>query len=185
MSLEVGTERRTLLFQAILLVCVVVLALSMAWAFLGMRVVMDVGGSCAEGGPYVIAQPCPDGTVLLSVAIPIMIVTAMLGSAIAAWLRAPTLLLPMWVLLFGSLGWNFLEYGVAGDGTVWGWVVCGVIFELMALPALLWILTGGRLASVLSAGTTEPANRALWYAIYLAVGLVGAGAGWWTFDALS
>jgi hypothetical protein len=68
---------------------------------------------------------------------------------------------------------------------VWGWVVCGVMFELMALPALLWILTGGRLLTALSAGTIQPANQGTWYAVYLAVGVVGAGTGWWTFEALS
>ena len=29
---------------------------------LGMRAVMDVGGACADGGPFVTAQPCPSGT---------------------------------------------------------------------------------------------------------------------------
>jgi hypothetical protein len=27
--------------------------------FLGMRAVMDIGGACADGGPYVSANPCP------------------------------------------------------------------------------------------------------------------------------
>ena len=40
---------------------VMVLGLTVAWAFLSMRVVMDVGGSCADGGPYVSAQSCPGG----------------------------------------------------------------------------------------------------------------------------
>ena len=29
--------------------------------FLCMRSVMDIGGSCASGGPYEIANPCPAG----------------------------------------------------------------------------------------------------------------------------
>ena len=29
--------------------------------FLSMRAVMNVGGACGSGGPYVIAQPCPGG----------------------------------------------------------------------------------------------------------------------------
>ena len=41
------------------------------------------------------------------------------------------------VLLFGSLGWNFLEYAFAEDGIVMGWLIPGIMFELMALPALL------------------------------------------------
>ena len=35
--------------------------MSMTLLFLGMRAVMDVGGACADGGPFVTAQPCPSG----------------------------------------------------------------------------------------------------------------------------
>ena len=47
----------------VLLLCVGVggLLLCITLVFLGMRTVMDVGGACADGGPYVSAQPCPDG----------------------------------------------------------------------------------------------------------------------------
>ena len=38
------------------------LALCITLVFLGMRAVMDVGGACADGGPYVSAQSCPDGS---------------------------------------------------------------------------------------------------------------------------
>ena len=37
------------------------IALCITLVFLGMRAVMDVGGACADGGPYVSAQGCPDG----------------------------------------------------------------------------------------------------------------------------
>src|SRR5438552_4163232 len=33
--------------------------------FFGMRAVMDIGGACASGGPYVSANPCPEGVGLL------------------------------------------------------------------------------------------------------------------------
>ena len=39
-----------------------VLAITLTWTFFSMRAVMNVGGSCADGGPYVSAQPCPDGS---------------------------------------------------------------------------------------------------------------------------
>ena len=93
-----------------------------------MRAVMNVGGSCADGGPYVSAQPCPDGAVLIAIAIPVMLITAMIGSAAALSVGAPNLLVPMWGVLFGSLGWNFLEFAFKGDDIVWGWLVCGVVF---------------------------------------------------------
>ena len=39
----------------------------LTWLYLGMRSVMEIGGACAEGGPYEIATPCPDGVPLLMV----------------------------------------------------------------------------------------------------------------------
>ena len=134
MSLEPGATPTPYRPLAILLSCVLVLAVALTWAYLAMRAVMDVGGTCAEGGPYEIAQPCPDGAWMISVAIPVLIAAAMLGSYVAFRLTAPNLLVPMWTVLFGTLGWNFLEYGFSDDGPVWGWIVCGAMFELMALP---------------------------------------------------
>lgn len=177
-------SRRT---AAIVLGCVVVLAAMLVWTFLGMRAVMDVGGTCAEGGPYEIATPCPDGAVLLTVAVPVMLIAAMLGSAVATSASAPDLLLPMWGVLFGTLGWNFLEYGFrSGDGTVWGWIVPGVVFELMALPALYLIARGASFTDFSTPrGRPGPGGRSAWYAAYAVLGATGAALGWWSFDAWS
>jgi hypothetical protein len=179
-------ERRSPVVVGLLVACVVVVALTLTWTFLGMRAVMDVGGSCAEGGPYQIAQPCPDGAVLLSAAIPVMLVSAMLGSALALLSRAPNLLVPMWALLFGSLGWNFLEYGFTDAGPVWGWVVCGVVFEAMALPAVVVVVAGSRLRGWIPAVRDDaPAPRLTWWLGYLILGVVGLALGAWSFDAWS
>lgn len=162
--------------------CVVVMLLMMTWLFRGMRAVMDIGGSCASGGPYVSAQPCPDGAaVMLSVAVPVMLVAAFAGSWIAAPLGAPVLLLPMWWLLFGSLGWNFLEYGAFDGDLVWGWLICGVLFELMALPALLFQLPWGRSAP--ARVDPSPGGPRWWWMAYAGLGALGVGLGWWTFHA--
>jgi len=59
---------------AIVCVSVSLIAMSLVWAFFSMRAVMDVGGACADGGPYVSAQPCPDGTWLIAIAIPLMLI---------------------------------------------------------------------------------------------------------------
>ena len=40
-------------------------ACGLTWLYLGMRRVMEVGGACADGGPYVSAQPCPEGVPFL------------------------------------------------------------------------------------------------------------------------
>ena len=121
-------------------VSVLVLGITLTWTFFSMRAVMNVGGSCADGGPYVSAQPCPDGSYLIAIAIPVMLITAMVGSAAALSINAPNLLIPMWGALFGSLGWNFLEFAFKGSGIVWGWLVCGVMFWLMAAPAVFGML---------------------------------------------
>ena len=171
---------------AILFASVFVLALTLTWVYLSMRAVMDIGGACAEGGPYVTVQPCPDAAaVLLSTGIPVMLVASFVGTAVAGSLSAPNLLLPMWAVLFGSLGWNFLEYGVFTDGIVWGWLVCGVVFELMALPAVLVALPVGRSRWVPEAPRGSVLGTGGWWAAYVFLGGVGAVAGVMSYSAWS
>jgi hypothetical protein len=120
------------------------LALCITLVFLGMRAVMDVGGACADGGPYVSAQGCPDGStpaLLLGIFGLFLFggVGAVYGSRLGGiWAAAP---LFAWSGLFLALGWNFLDYGLfnpPGDETViWGWLICGVLFVAMGLAPLL------------------------------------------------
>lgn len=114
--------------------------------FLGMRAVMDVGGYCASGGPYVIAQECPQGTAAL---IPLGIIGGLIGLAMyavtSAKLPGPRLTLLAWSALFLSLGWNFWEYGLnppdGSAGLVWGWIICGVVFVIMGAFPLLGLFS--------------------------------------------
>ena len=83
--------------------------------FLGMRSVMDIGGACAEGGPYVPVQPCPDGAALALFAGAF----GLFGAAgLMIWFGSRlgkgyvTLVFLGWPLLFISLGFNFLQYGL-------------------------------------------------------------------------
>jgi len=118
---------------------------ALALVYLAMRSVMDVGGFCAEGGPYVIAQHCPQG-------VPAIMVGSIIGGLILAFVyawqvvryRIPGFLGLLWPALFLALGWNFLEYAfnspLAGGGVVWGWLICGVVFMLMGgLPLLVML----------------------------------------------
>src|SRR5205823_5358250 len=98
--------------------------------FLGMRSIMDIGGSCADGGPYVSANPCPGGVALvMSLAFPagfgFAALSAWAGSRLGGGYASFPLL--AWPALFISLGWNFLDYGLVsappGEGPVWGFVV--------------------------------------------------------------
>ena len=166
---------------AVLLTCVVILALTLTWAFLSMRTVMDVGGSCADGGPYVSAQPCPGGAGFIGIAIPVMVLATFAGSFAAISLSAPNLLVPMWTILFGSLGWNFLEYGFVGPNDP-GWIVCGIVFELMALPGLVAVVvSGGTMWTSGKGASSKPTQPAMWWGIYLALGTVGTALGTWSF----
>jgi hypothetical protein len=109
--------------------------------FLGMRAVMDVGGACADGGPYVSALPCPDG-------VPLAMIGGIFGLFLFGGLAAlggsriggpyGGLVFLAWPALFLSLGWNFLEYGFRSPGGwEWGWLIPGVLFILMGGGPLL------------------------------------------------
>jgi hypothetical protein len=132
---------------ASLLVGVAGLAFCIALLFLGMRAVLDIGGSCASGGPNVIRQPCPDG-------VPFAVVGGVFGLFLFGTLTAvggasvggpyTGLVFAAWPALFLSLAWNFLEYGIrppGSDGGVdAGWLICGVVFVVIGVGPLLAML---------------------------------------------
>jgi hypothetical protein len=167
--------RPPLIRLTVLAVSVALIGLAIAWTYLGMRAIMDIGGACASGGPYVPIQPCPAGAdAMISVGIPVLLLAAFAASGVAMTLGAPTLILPMWVVLFGSLGWNFLEYAFnPTDGVVVGWLVCGVVFEAMALPALVILVLGGR-TRIPGLGA-RPGDDApwRWWMLYAVAGVTG------------
>lgn len=148
------------------LVCITLLGMCLMWAFLSMRAVMGVGGSCGSDGTFVAAAPCPDGSWLIALAIPVMIIAAMAGSGFASEIDAPNQLFVMWAVLFGSLGWNFFEFAFE-DGVSISFLVCGVLFWGMALPA--WWGIAGSFVKLLR---TERRKLGWWaaYALLLACG---------------
>lgn len=170
-----AVSRPPLIRLSVLAVTVALIGLGTTWTYLGMRAIMDIGGACASGGPYVPVQPCPAGAdAMLSVGIPILVLAAFGASAAAMSLGAPTLILPMWVALFGSLGWNFLEYAVKpADGVDVAWLVCGVVFEAMALPALVLIVIAGR-THIPGLGTRKGSGGSWrWWMLYAVTGAAG------------
>ena len=146
------TDRRPRLGDtAVYLLAVALLAASLTLVFLSMRAVLDIGGFCADGGPFVIETHCPEG-------VPLLITGGIFGlfgfGGLMAWkgsqLGEPfgALVLLAWPALFLSLGWNFLEYAfwppAPAQGIVWGWLIPGVIFMLMGgLPLLALLPSGG------------------------------------------
>jgi len=111
--------------------------------FLGMRSVMDIGGACASGGPFVPVQPCPEGVPMLMIGgiwIGMMAAFAYGWSSLGAGI--PSFVGLFWPALFMSLGWNFLQYAFDppfGEGVVYGWLIPGIIFELMGVVPL-WLM---------------------------------------------
>lgn len=147
---EAGPSLRT---QALYLLGIAGLAFSIALMFIEMRAVLDVGGSCADGGPYVSAQPCPDGTWLMFVAIFGGFGWGALAFATGVGIGGRFAAMPFlwWPALFCGLGFNFLQYGVApagGGGAEWGFLIPGVLFELMgAIPLVLALKYGGSMGA--------------------------------------
>ena len=134
------------------------LAACLTLVFLAMRAVMDVGGACADGGPYVSAQSCPEGSVaamLLGIFLGMGfgLLASVGGIAVGGiWAATPVL---AWSALFGSLGWNFLDYGLVNPppeiGIDLGFVIPGVVFWIMAAVPLLGVASAMSLLRVGSA----------------------------------
>jgi hypothetical protein len=134
-------------------------AAALTCLFLGMRSVMQIGGTCASGQtPFVIAHPCPKGTALFMIG---GIWGGLVFAGIYAWEtvkhHVPSFLGLLWPALFLSLGYNFLTFGIdppgASSGPVTGWLICAVLFFLMGgLPLLAALPALGRRFT----GTPEP-----------------------------
>jgi hypothetical protein len=108
--------------------------------------------------------------------VPLWFAGAFIGLFFAATLSAPQPIFAAWALLFGALGWNFLDYAFNADpagGVVSSWLVCGIVFWLMALPALA-ILIGGRLLGGRTIADGAGSGFG-WLGLYLVLLAVG----WW------
>jgi hypothetical protein len=157
-------------------------AAALTATYRGMRDVMtSKGGFCASGGPYVIGSHCTSGEVhLLTFGMLGLFVFGAVYFSFMAWYEAPLLGpgLFAWAVLFGLLGWNFIDLGAlhkpAGMGGTGGWVVSGAIFWAMALgglvPAVLmavvWLRRGG--APDPATMVPEPLVRAAAYPVLTA-----------------
>jgi hypothetical protein len=194
-----GLDTGTLVRRSVVtFLCMVGIAAAFTVLFFSMRSVMDIGGSCASGNtPFEIVRPCPEG-------VPGLMIGSIFGGLILIAVYAfnaigPNLTLLAWPVLFLSLGWNFLEYAFSppdgGEGIVWGWLICGVLFVLMGgLPLVFGIkfaLDGkeSRISQIQAkrrsvanrygrGGTEVPATRTVW--VYgLVLQLVAMAVGIW------
>ena len=140
-------------------------AMALTWLFLGMRSVMQIGGSCASGGgPYEVATPCPEG-------IPLVMLGGIFGGLTFLGVYAfkglpfgPRLAILAWPALFLSLGWNFLEFGLNPPGEETGvsvsWLFCAALFGLMGgLPLGFLFTRSGFRATFAASGTSKPSVK--------------------------
>ncbi len=152
MDLDYGEQRGwNALDVALYLLGIVGLAAALTIVWLSMRAVLDIGGYCAEGGPYEIAHHCPDGVALL---LPLSIFGGLGSAGLMAWKGAQLggpyggLVLLAWPALFISLGWNFLQFAFfpppPSTGIELGWLIPGVLFVIMGAVPLLGFLPGGK-----------------------------------------
>jgi hypothetical protein len=101
---------------------------------------MDLGGFVAAGGPYAIAHRAPEWIWIMPVSIfggLLSVLFCFIGAASSAG-RNPAPL--AWPVLFASLGWNFLEYALAGERLAIGWLVCGIVFFPLAVFPVFAVL---------------------------------------------
>jgi hypothetical protein len=102
---------------------------------------LEIGGTCAGGGPFVGERPCPEG-------VPLAIAGGVLGALVCSWINirlaikysiGSMIILVGWPGLFLSLGYNFVEFGLnpaSGDGVVWLWLVCAGVLGLVGAAPL-------------------------------------------------
>jgi len=116
------------------------IAATLLWR--GMRSVLEVGGTCGEGGPFVVRQACPDGVVASVPLACLGAVVCVLVYLVAAREFGGTSLLRLgWPVLFLSLGWNFLEDAIepaSGARVGVSSLICGVFFVVMGGVPLIW-----------------------------------------------
>jgi hypothetical protein len=130
-----------------LLVMVVGLA-AFVW---GLYNLMEIG-TCASGGPYVSARPCPEGSGKYFAAVPLGIVATLVGGLVGG---VGLLLLP---IVFTGVGGASVASGVAGEDAGAGafpFVFGGLFLAFGLLPLLALPALKGRLPSTRSPGSGD------------------------------
>jgi hypothetical protein len=97
--------------------------------------VMSVGGSCASGGPYQIAVPCPDSVAAFA---PLSVFGGLIAVGLSIYLAqgfGMPLTVWAWTILFCALGALFLAAFFA-TGDIVG-LLLGIMFEIMGLVPLV------------------------------------------------
>lgn len=129
------------------LITLAAVACAITLLFLGVRGVLDIGGSCVGLGPFDGKRPCPDGVPMaIAAAIAVGLACAWANIRLAMKYRVGSMLiLVAWPGLFLSLAYNFVDFGVSppsDEGVVWPWLICGGVLGLVGAAPLMAGLGG-------------------------------------------
>jgi putative oligomerization/nucleic acid binding protein len=141
-------------YRVMTLLAVVVFVGSVYLFCANLTALLDTG-TCASGGPYVSARPCPEGTGT-SVLLLTGSIFGLFAAAGLAGLRGPrpggggfdfgAMMLAGWALFFSVTGAvaliHSLTSDVVGEDGKLGGIIVGATFLLMGLPVLLFTLPG-------------------------------------------
>lgn len=120
--------------------------------FLGMRSVMDIGGSC--GSPGTPACPAKAGWVFVG------IWGGLIFAGLYVWAcahyKVPSWVSLLWPALFLSLGYNFFDYAFKNGDIAAGFLICGIVFALMGGLPLIYAIP--HLWKVYALGEVEAAK---------------------------
>jgi len=109
-----------------------IFALSFTVFCLGVFGVLQVGGTCADGGAYVIAVHCPENTDIFTLGGVYGGIGAVLVSIVLARMFGTRIILA-WTILFLTLSLPFLFVGAVTLPTGLPFLIGGVVFVAMAI----------------------------------------------------
>jgi hypothetical protein len=158
---------------------IITLAVSLTWIDRCMRGLLAIGGACTTGGPSMSDQPCPSGSGLIVLAIPLLLMAGLCGSAAASALRAPNLAVLTWAALFTMLAVNFFDFTFR-DGVNLTNLVGGVLTAAFAAPFLAMVVTARDHPLHRSEPHAWP--RPLWVLGYAVLSTLGVAIGWAMFQ---
>ena len=138
----------------------------LAAVYTGFVRVMNVGGSCASGGPYAISHPCPSGTgALIGGGIGAVLVFATVLVCAVGYLGGPAIetSLVLWCAGFATLAVGSFTHSSDGGATV-----AGATFALLVVLGMVPLLSA--LNDALRGPRTPPPSELVMGEVVRAVG---------------
>lgn len=143
------------------------------------------GGYVAEGGPYVIAHPVPDGFWLFPLSFIGMFAFPIVHAVFASRINGFRLVFFTWCALWTGIGLVTLydAFNPPGGGFSWVWLVMGVIFSLVGLGSTAAYVMSLR-APDREASSMPGPQRVPYAVLVVAMLAAGVAVGFAVFDAV-